>query len=136
MGDPIVRVRRWLVVAAIVAIAAVVPVAIYGLVVAVNGEAPGISRLGHDCVAPATVSADYGAAGYAVFFHRPRTWSLDRAPVRALVGRSPDYGVVVDLDGTTEAADVRCEWGAQGVRVIEPTGVVHSVPAAVFTKGR
>ena len=136
MGGAKATVPRWVLVAAIVAIAAMAPVAIYGLVVAVDGEAPGISRLGHDCVAPASVSTDYGAAGYSVSFHRPRTWSLDPAPVRALVGRTPDYGVVVDLDGTAEAADVRCEWDAQGVRVIEPTGVVHSVPAAVFTKGR
>ena len=134
MGDAKATVPRWVLFAAIMPTVVIAPLAIYGLVVAVNGEPPGISRLGHDCAAPTSV--DYGAAGYAVFFHRSRTWSLDRAPVRALVGRSPDYGVLVDLDGTSEAADVRCEWDAQGVRIVESSGVVHNVPAALFTKPR
>jgi hypothetical protein len=32
--------------------------------------------------------------------------------------------------------EVTCAWGSDAVEIIEPFGIVHTVPAEVFTGGR
>jgi hypothetical protein len=91
------------------------------------------------CEQPSAVEYEDGG-GYAVFVRRssPVVPLLRSDELRAVVGRGDgSHGVVVALNpSTTDAEEVTCAWGSDAVEIIEPFGIVHTVPAEVFTGGR
>ena len=58
--------------------------------------------------------------------------------LRAVVGRGDgSHGVVVALNpSTTDLEGIACSWGPDGVEILEPNGIAHSIPAVVFIGGR
>jgi len=131
--------RRLLVVgAAVVGFVALIVVGLYALVVFVLGEAPGWTTATEVCRQPDTVRYEDGSS-YAVYVREPSlSLSLSSGPSLAVVSRSGNgsYGVFIELNPSTDPDLVTCRWQPDRVEIVEPNGIVHAVPASVFTGGR
>lgn len=109
---------------------------LYVLSVAAFGEAPTWRTTNEACEQPRTIVYESGST-FRVYVQEPSlSLSLRNPAAVAIVGRNSDYGDHITLHVAVEAGDVTCRWTEQGVAIREPNGVVHSVPAAVFTAGR
>jgi hypothetical protein len=111
-------------------------IVLYALVVVVLGEAPEWATTAQICRQPNTVA--YDESSYSVVVRQPSfSLSLSPGPTHAVVGRSGgSSGVFVELNGSTDPDEVTCRWDPDGVEIIEPNGITHTVPATVFIGGR
>ena len=111
-----------------------VVVVVYALTVFALGEAPGWTKTSRVC---SQAEPGSGGSSYGVFIREPSfSLSLDDGPTEAWVGRSADYGTVIELNPSTEPREVTCDWTPDGVDVVEPNGIVHHVPSTVYEGGR
>ena len=123
--------------ASLVALFAVLVVGIYALVVFVLGEAPGWRATTEVCRQPDTVKYEDGS--YAVYVWEPSlTLSLSTKSSNAVVSHTGagTYGVAIELNPSTDPRRVTCRWETDRVEIVEPNGIVHTVPTSVFTGGR
>lgn len=113
--------------------------ALVGTWALLGGALPERSSTERVCEQPSTVEYEDGG-GYAVFVRRsgPLVPLLGSDERSAIVGRGDgSHGVVVALNpSTNDAAAVTCTWRADAVEILEPNGIVHTIPADVFTGGR
>ena len=111
---------------------------VYALFAATTGKAPEWTAVRTTCEQPTSVT--YSDGRYEVTVREPTvSLSVASSEPYAVVGRegnSGSYGVFVELNSSTEAEDVTCRWEPDRVEVVEPNGIVHSVPAEVFMGGR
>ena len=110
---------------------------LYAAYAAVVGVPPQWKQIATTCVQPEDVTYADGTYEVAVI----DTTSLSLAPVTpyAVVGRAGSqggYGVRVELGYSGYPEQVTCEWTPDQVEIIEPGGIVHTVPADVFMGGR
>ncbi|CAN5583817.1 hypothetical protein BH10ACT3_BH10ACT3_03940 [soil metagenome] len=126
----------WLLAVPVVMIVAVVGV--YSLFVIVQGRAPEWSSTSVACPQPESVTYEDGT--YSVFVRETTfSLSLDSPPLTAVISRTGDgsYGVPIELNSSTDDAEqITCEWTADAVEIVEGNGMIHTVPASVFTGGR
>jgi hypothetical protein len=90
------------------------------------------------CSEPESIVYEEGSS-YSVFVRVPSlSLSLSPGPSSAVVSRTGDgsYGVYIELNPSTDADGVTCRWEPDRVEIVEPNGIVHTVPASVFTGGR
>jgi hypothetical protein len=113
---------------------------LYGLALTtfVFGQFPSPTTTAKICTQPDTVTYETGAA-YEVVIKKPSfSWGLSPKRPHAVIGRSGNngtYGVFVDLTTLNPAHTTR-RWEPDRVEIIEPNGIVHSIPASFFTGGR
>ena len=123
---------------AVPVLAVVTVLGVYSLFVIFQGRAPEWTSTSVACTQPDSVTYEDGT--YSVFVREPTfSLSLNSEPLTAVVSRTGDgsYGVAIELNSSTDSADqISCDWTDDGVDIIEGNGIVHTVPASVFTGGR
>ena len=129
------KVARAILGAGVAAIA--LTVGLYAAVTFGTGTAPGWATTERACLQPDTLSYVEGSA-YGVYVKEPWALALTSGPSHAVVSRdaSGGYGVWVELNRSGDPRRVTCTWTADAVEIRETNGIVHTVPARVFTGGR
>lgn len=113
-------------------------VGLYALSAFVFGAVPVQFERSVACAQPNDISYEDNAAYEVVLLEPTLSFAIQEPPPQVLVTRSHGggYGVYLELNPSSNGKGVTCQWEPGHVEIIEANGIVHRVPADVFTGGR